>query len=169
VRCNLEPEHFKLHGFRERRFLVIVEAFVKAVYCALVRFRCVGCGKTVTYYPDFAVPRKHYTRQTVSEFSRTYVGDDQKTYKDAVMTVDGAPTRLDTDWQLAPSTVHRWICTLAAMFTAYQAAEQGVGSQPCRPPLIPKKKYRTARRQAVLLKCRTLLDLSPKLFSPSLQ
>jgi len=169
VRCSLEPEHFKLHGFRERRFLIIVEAVVKAVYCALVRFKCVRCGKTVAYYPDFAVPHKHYTRQTVWQFSRTYVGDDQKTYKDAVMTVDGAPTRLEADWQLAPSTVHRWISTLAAIFTAHQAAEQGVGSRPCRTPLIPKKKYRTARREALLLKCRALLGLGSKVSSPSLQ
>jgi len=169
VRCDLESEHFKFHAFRERRFLIIVEAVVKAVYCALVRFKCIRCGKTVAYYPDFAVPHKHYTRQTVSGFSRTYIEDDQKTYRDAVMTVDGAPTHLETDRRLAPSTVHRWISTLAAIFTAHQAAEQGDGSQPCKTPLIPSKKYRRPRREALLLKCRALLGLSPKVFSPSLQ
>ena len=31
-RCNLEPEHFKIHAFRERRFLIIVKMLVEAVY-----------------------------------------------------------------------------------------------------------------------------------------
>ena len=93
-RCNLEPGHFKIHAYRERRFLIIIEMLLKAVYCTLVRFKCAGCGKTFAFYPDFAVPHKHYTRPTVVTFSSTYVEDDQKTYKDAVMTVDGVPTRL---------------------------------------------------------------------------
>ncbi|MFC1817350.1 DUF6431 domain-containing protein [Thermodesulfobacteriota bacterium] len=70
-RCNLEPGHFKFHAYRERRFLIIIEMLVKAVYCTLVRFKCTGCGKTFAFYPDFAVPPKHYTRPTVVTFSST--------------------------------------------------------------------------------------------------
>jgi hypothetical protein len=171
-RCSLEPEHFKIHAFRERRFLIIVEMLVKAVHCALVRFKCSGCGKTFAFYPDFAVPHKHYTRPTVLKFSGTYLEDDQKTYKDVVMTVGGAPTRSETDRQLAPSTVHRWISTLAGIFAAYQAAKEKACSDLCIRQ-IPKKKYRTLTRRAVLLKCWELLGLSPveriNMFSPSLQ
>jgi hypothetical protein len=61
---------------------------VKAVFCTLVRFRCTDCGKTITSYPDFAIPHKHYTRQTIESFSRAYVENDQKTSEDAVMTDD---------------------------------------------------------------------------------
>jgi hypothetical protein len=176
-RCSLEPEHFKIHAFRERRFLIIVEMLVEAVYCTLVRFKCVRCGKTFALYPDFAVPHKHYTRPTVLKFSGTYLEDDQKTYKDVVMTVDGAPTRSETDRQLAPSTIHRWISTLAGIFTAYQAAkekplEEKASSGLCKRQ-IPKKKYRTLTRREVLLKCWEFLGLSPveriNVFSPSLQ
>ncbi len=176
-RCNLEPIHFKIHAYRERRFLIIVEMLVEAVHCALVRFKCRGCGKTFAFYPDFAVPHKHYTRQTVLTFSRSYVEDDQKTYKGVVMTVDGAPTRSETDRQLAPSTIHRWISTLAGIFTAYQEAKEKPlqkksFSRLCKTQ-IPKKKYRTLTRKAVLLKCRGFLGLSPveriKILSPSLQ
>ena len=170
-RCNLEPIHFKIHAYRERRFLIIVEMLVKAVHCALVRFKCTGCGKTFAFYPDFAVPHKHYTRPTVLKFSGTYLEDDQKTYKDVVMTVDGAPTRSKTDRQLAPSTIHRCISTLAGIFTAYQAAKEKACSGLCKQ--IPKKKYRTLTRREVLLKCREFLGLSPveriNVFSPSLQ
>ncbi len=171
-RCNLEPIHFKIHAYRERRFLIIVEMLVKAVHCALVRFKCTGCGKTFAFYPDFAVPHKHYTRPTVVTFSSTYVEDDQKTYKDAVMTVDGVPTRLETGRPLAASTIHRWISTLAGIFTANQAAKKKASSGLCKRQ-IPKKKYRTLTRREVLLKCWELLGLSPveriNVFSPSLQ
>jgi len=177
LRCNLEPEHFKIHAFRERRFLIIVEIIVKAVYCTLVRFKCVNCGKTFVFYPDFAVPHKHYTRQTVVHFSRSYVEDDQKTYKNAVMTIDGVPECSEKGRALTPSTIHRWISTLACIFTAYKEAkgkplQKKASSRLCKTQ-IPKKKYRTPARKAVLLKCRGFLGLSPveriKILSPSLQ
>ena len=174
-RCNLESEHFKIHAFRERRFLIIVKMLVEAIYSTLVRFKCARCGKTFALYPDFAVPHKHYTRQTVLVFSSAYIEDDQKTYKDAIMTVDGTPTCLETGRQLAPSTVHRWISTLAAIFTAYPKEEplEKKTSSRLSKTQIPKKKYRTMTRRAVLLKCREFLGLSPveriTVFSPSLQ
>jgi len=175
-RCNLEPGYFKIHAFRERRFLIIVEMVVEKVYSTLVRFKCTGCDKTVTFYPDFAIPHKHYTLQTVVKFSSTYVEDDQKTYEDAVMTIDGVPQCSVKGRPLAPSTIHRWISTLAGIFTAYQEAKaeplhKKASSRLGKP--IPKKKYRTLRRKELLLKCRNLLGLSPveqiKVFSPSLQ
>ena len=107
-RCNLESLFFKLHAYRERRFLVIVDMLVKAVFCTLVRFRCTDCGKTITSYPDFVIPHKHYTRQTIEGFSRVYVENDQKTYQDAVMTDDGVPERAVSGRMLAPSSIHRW-------------------------------------------------------------
>ncbi len=176
-RCNLEPGHFKIHAYRERRFLIIIEMLVNAVYCTLVRFKCSGCGKTFAFYPEFAVPHKHYTRPTVVTFSSTYVEDDQKTYKDTVMTVDGVPTRLETGRQLAPSTIHRWISTLAGIFTAYQEAKEKplqkkTSLRLCKTQ-ISNKKYRTLTRKEVLLKCREFLGLSPveriNMFSPSLR
>lgn len=175
--CNLEPGHFKIHAFRERRFLIIVEMFVETVYSTLVRFKCTRCGKTFAFYPDFAVPYKHYTRQTVLKFSSTYVEDDQKTYKDAVMTIDGVPECSEKGRPLAPSTIHRWISTLAGIFTAYQEAkekplQEKASSRLCKTQ-IPKKKYKTLTRKAVLLKCRDFLRLNPveriKILSPSLQ
>ena len=176
-RCNLEPGHFKIHAYRERRFLIIIEMLLKAVYCTLVRFKCNSCGKTFAFYPDFAVAHKHYTRPTVVTFSSTYLEDDQKSYKDAIMTVDGVPTRLETGGQLAPSTIHRWISTLAGIFTAYQEAkEKPLQKKACLrlcETQIPKKKYRTRTRKEVLLKCWEFLRLSPveriNVFSPSLQ
>ena len=57
-RCFVESAFFKIHAYRERRFFIIIKMLIKAVYCSLVRFRCPGCGKTFTHYPDFAIPQK---------------------------------------------------------------------------------------------------------------
>ena len=161
-RCHLEPEHAKIHAYRERRFLIIVDMIVKAVACALVRLKCSGCGKTFSFYPDFAVPHKHYTRQTIESFSRAYVENDQKTYEDAVMTDDGVPERAVSGRMLAASSIHRWIGTLAELIRADQDAlkkllQEKLAAQLCRhfgPIQIPEKKYKTSHRRHCLLRCR---------------
>ena len=161
-RCNLESLFFKLHAYRERRFLVIVDMLVKAVFCPLVRFRCPDCGKTITSYPDFAIPHKHYTRQTIENFSRAYVENDQKTYQDAVMTDDGVPEHSVSGRSLAPSSIHRWIGTLAELIIAHQDAlkkllQEKPAAQLCshsNPIQVPEKKYKTDRRRDCLLGCR---------------
>src|SRR5210317_2463022 len=161
-RCNLESLFFKLHAYRERRFLVIVDMLVKAVYCTLVRFRCTDCGKTITSYPDFAIPHKHYTRQTIEGFSRAYVENDQKSYQDAVVIDDAVPERPVSGQALAPSSVHRWIGTLAALIIAHQQAlKKSLQQNPAaqlgshlEPIQIPEKKYKTYNRKHCLLRCR---------------
>jgi hypothetical protein len=98
------------------------------------------------------------------KFSGSYLEDDQKTYQDAVMTIDGVPECSEKGRPLAPSTIHRWISTLAGIFTAYQEAKEKSLQKRAFPRLcqtqIPKKKYRTLTRKAVLLKCRDFLALS---------
>jgi hypothetical protein len=174
-RCHLESIFFKLHAYRERRFLVIVDILVKAVFCTLVRFRCTGCGKTITSYPDFAIPHKHYTRQTIEGLSRTYVENDQKTYQDAVMIDDAVPERQVSGQALAPSSIHRWISTLAALIIAHQQAlKKSLQQKPAAAQLcshlsstqIPEKKYKTHNRKHCLLRCRWFFKNQ---FSPSLQ
>ena len=62
-----------------------------------------------------------------------------------------------------PSTIHRWISTLAGIFTAYQEAKEKAlqkraFSRLCKTQ-IPKKKYRTLTRKAVLFKVPRLLGV----------
>ena len=161
-RCHLESIFFKLHAYRERRFLVIVDLLVKAVFCTLVRFRCTGCGKTITSYPDFAIPHKHYTRQTIEGLSRAYVENDQMTYQDAVVIDDAVPERPLSGQALASSNIHRWISTLAALIMSHQKAlkkslQQTPAAQLCSHLIstpIPGKKYKTDNRRHCLLRCR---------------
>jgi hypothetical protein len=160
-RCNLESLFFKLHAYRERRFLIIVEVLVKAVSCTLVRFRCPDCGKTVTHYPDFAIAHKHYTRQSIESFSRAYVQDDHRSYEDAVVTDDGVPERPVSGQPLAPSSVHRWISTLADLARRYcDGMKKSLPNNSVTPSFedlnliqIPERKYKTAKRRHCLLVC----------------
>ena len=170
-RCNLESLFFKLHAYRERRFLVIVDMLVKAVYCTLVRFRCTDCGKTITSYPDFAIPHKHYTRQTIEGLSKSYVENDQKTYQDAVVINNAVPERPISGQALAPSSVHRWIGTLAALIIAHQQAlKKSLQQNPAaqlgshlEPIQIPENKYKTYHRRHCLLKCRWFFKIQAAL------
>lgn len=160
-RCSVESAFFKIHAYRERRFLIIIEMLIKAAYCSLVRFGCPGCGKTFTHYPDFAIPHKHYTRQTIEGFSRAYVENDQKTYEDAVMTDEAVPERPVSGQALAPSSIHRWICRLAELIIANQdVLKESLEEKPAAnsmhpgPIQIPEKKYKTYSRRDCLLRCR---------------
>ena len=179
--CNLEPSFFKIHAYRERRFLVIVKMIVESVFCTLVRFRCPDCGKTLTNYPDFAIPHKHYTRQTIEGFSNVYIKDDPKTYETSVITDDGMPEYPNSDQStLAASTVHRWITTLASFIIAYQdvfttSLQKNIFTHFCDNSgelVIPKKKYETHKRMECLLRCRWFFNAESFLknkLSPSLQ
>jgi len=160
--CHSGSQTFKFHAYRERRFLIIARLVVEAVFCALVRFRCSKCGKTFTSYPDFAMPYKHYTRQTIESFSKSYIEDDQKTYESAVTIDNATPEYQDTGQGLAPSTIHRWITTLANIIIAYQNASTTSPQKQSFPHLfenftpttIPKNKYKTDLRKECLLRCR---------------
>ncbi len=162
-RCKLESFFFKIHAYRERRFLLIIEMLVQSIFCTLVRFRCTRCGKTFTHYPDFALPYKHYTRQTIESFSKAYIEDDQKTYETAVMTHDGAPAYPDNQRVLAGTTIYRWISTLAQLIVCLSKTPDKTDD--ARFFAIPKQKYRTPGRKAVLRRCRFYLKTG---FSPSL-
>jgi len=166
--CRVESAFFKIHAYRERRFLIIVEMLIKAAYCSLVRFGCPGCGKTFTHYPDFAIPHKHYTRQTIESFSRAYVQNDQRTYEGAVMTNDGVPEHAVSGRMLSPSSIHRWISTLADLIRLYCDAmkksfpEKSTAQffEDPGPIQVPEKKYRTHKRRDSLLVCRWFLKKS---------
>jgi hypothetical protein len=155
LRCNLESKFFKIHAYRERRFLLIIAMFVESILCSLVRFRCTRCGKTFTYYPDFALAGKHYTRQTIESFSHAYVENTQQTYKTAAITHDGTPTYSEGDRVLAPSTIYHWISTLACLVTSCQNTDKKSF------PGIARKKYRSPERKTCLLKCRNFFKLNP--------
>jgi Domain of unknown function (DUF6431) len=165
--CKAESEAFKIHAYRERRFLIIVEMIVRSVYSALIRFKC-PCGKTVTYYPDFALPRKHYTRQTIMGFAQSYVASEEISYEKAVRVEEedgGVPEYPDGKKSLAPSTVHRWVTSLSRLKETTRTAldlirQEDPATIACRAlaqMTIPPSKYRSESRMERLLGCLRLL------------
>jgi hypothetical protein len=163
-RCSVESAFFKIHAYRERRFLIIMEMLIKAAFCTLVRFKCPGCGKTITDYPDFAIPHKHYTRQSVVGFSLNYHKSDDTTYQQAVMVDNSTPGYSQSDSTLAPSTIHRWITTLGCFTQTCRRAlslllEETPVSSICRDLariIIAQRKYKTQQRKKQLVGCRQL-------------
>ena len=164
-RCRLESAFFKIHAYRERRFLIIIEMLIKAAYCSLVRFGCPGCGKTFTHYPDFAIPHKHYTQPTITGFSERYVESDDKTYQNSVMVDGSVPGYPQGDATLAPSTAHRWITTLARFDQTCRTAlslllQQNPALSICRDLArltVAQRKYKSKQRKKQLIGCRQLI------------
>ena len=164
-RCSVESAFFKVHAYRERQFLIIIEMLIKAAFCTLVRFRCSGCGKTFTDYPDFAIPHKHYARQSVMEFSANYLESDDRTYQQAVMVDNSSPGYPQSDSTLAPSTIHRWITTLGQFTQTCRIAltlivQENPALSICRDLarlIIPHRKYKTNHRRKQLIGCRQMV------------
>lgn len=164
-RCRVDSSFFKIHAYRERRFLIIIEMLIKAAYCSLVRFRCPGCGKTFTFYPDFAIPYKHYTRPTIIRFAGTYTESDDMTYQQAVMVDNSPPGYPQNDGTLAPSTIHRWVTTLGRFTQTCRTAltlllQENPVSSICREIarlVIGQRKYKTNQRKKQLIGCRQLV------------
>lgn len=166
-RCNLKALHFKIHAYRERRFLVIVDMIVESVHGPLVRFRCPGCGKTFAFYPDFAIPHKHYTRQSITGFAQSYVASEDTSYRQSVMVNQekSVPEYPGGEKSLAPSTVHRWVTSLSGMINTARCAlnlicQENPATYLCRDLAqltIPASKYRSFDRKERLASCFRLL------------
>lgn len=133
--------------------------FIKAAFCTLVRFRCPGCGKTLTDYPAFAIPHKHYTRQSIMGFSAHYLEFDDTTYQQAVMVENCVPGYAKSESSLAPSTFHRWITSLGRFIKSCRTAlllllQENPLSSICRhfaQILIPQRKFKTDPRKKQLI------------------
>jgi hypothetical protein len=164
-RCSVDSSFFKIHAYRERRFLIIVEMLIKSAFCSLIRFRCPGCAKSFTSYPDFAIPHKHYTRQSLMGFAANYLESDDMTYQKAVMVDNSAPGYPQSDSTLAPSTIHRWITTLGRLTGTCRTAlllllQENPVLSICRDIariIIPHGKFRTNHRKKQLIGCRQLI------------
>lgn len=163
--CNSASKFFKLHAYRERLFLIIVKMVVESVPCPLARFACPGCGKTFTFYPDFALPNKRYTRQTIMGLSENYVTSEEATLSSVISEKEengAVPEYQGGKKSLSPSTVHRWIESLCRLKeTSHRALEMVREKAPAvfctiGPPRMPRSKYKSRFRMECLLGCMRL-------------
>lgn len=167
-RCELEAVHFKEHAFRERIFLVIIEMIIQTINCSLLRFKCPGCGKTVTWYPEFAIPYKRYTVSTVIDFSEAYVKNIKKTYETARRLDLKYPAYPEDGKMLAPSSIHRFITSLSGLENIKSRAielilQKDPVSGICRKLgqiEINRQKYKSERRKDQLTMCLGFLNIA---------
>jgi len=85
--CQHEPGPagaFKLHGFRRRQFLVVVQRYVHKVHSLLPRWRCPDCRRTFTEYPTFAVSHKRYTLTQIANRAFLYLTEARASYRTCV-------------------------------------------------------------------------------------
>lgn len=166
--CNISSEEFKRHDVRERQFFIPVNQIVQIVFCLLLRWRCPACNKRIPQYPDFALPYKRYTLQTVLDFCARYTGNDQSTYKSVILEdVVGYQEHPNDERQLHRSTLWRWIGTLGSLENLSQTAHRilleadpsSFISRHLATLTVPARKYATAMRKKLLIGCRKLLHL----------
>ena len=163
--CRLQSAFFKPHAYRERKFLVIIEMSIKTVTSALIRFKCPDCGKTFTYYPDFALPYKRYTRPTITSFSQVYLEDEAISYRKALIVDGSEPGYQNENRMMAPTTIHRWNTTLSQLIKMPQKAldlilkqnpAANIGPQLDRLSVASRKFKIQTRQQQLLNACRVL-------------
>ena len=167
---------FHRHQKRLRWFLAVVEQVVRPLRCLLYRWRCVNCGTTFTHLPALCVPFKRFLRSEIEERAQTYVETDPTSYRRVVKErgsavvyddpiADSASTEAEREEEstraLAPSTVHRWIGSIAAGREQWQPAVRLAQQLPAdragRTLVIMASKYRSQARKCVLEACGLLL------------
>lgn len=176
--CESSQDLFTRHQARSRKFYILCEKLVQTVICLVIRWRCPGCRKTYTQQPPFAFPRKRYTRESILDFSACYVEDEAATYRTTVLDDEGMPIfhALSSEGDvpgykgLAHSTPYRWITTLSGFKQILRAAQDLIlqkdpASTVCRDLAaieISNRKYVKAAREAVLKRCRQVLQLEAR-------
>lgn len=167
--CGVSPDEFKRHEARQRQFYVIVDQIIKTVFGLLLRWKCPGCGKTATDYPEFALPYKRYTVPTILSFSAFYTEDDDMTYQEINRKMPVAYP--ESEKQMSYTSIYRWITSLGNSSNICRNAidfilQDEPSSNICRELAniyVPPKKYRSKERYNQLSQCRQFLKIE-KLF-----
>lgn len=170
-RCQVTSDDFSRHEKRQRRFFVSVQQLVKVIIGLLCRWKCPGCGKTFTDYPEFALPYKRYTLPTILAFSHRYVTDESMTYRQLVQEValgyENRENGAIDERQLAHSSIYRWI-TIVGDFSEIIRKGQDLINQAdpastiCRDLAgltVSVQKYLSSARKRLLQGCRKILHL----------
>ena len=166
--CNTQADLFKPHAKRQRQFYVIVDELLKIKYGLLMRWKCPGCNKTFTDYPEFAVPYKRYTVPTIKKYIGLYTENFDTTYREIIIkNIVGYP---GSEKQLNHTTIHRWLTSFGNYNEIIRTAQDiylqaKPESNICRELAslsVPLKKYHTEKRKGILQKCRQLLKIEKK-------
>lgn len=164
-KCGGHRPTFKLHEARDRLFLVIVDYLVKEVWSLLGRWKCSLCHTTSTYYPDYAIPYKRYTKDTIWEISKKYVEEEDSTYENVVqndkeaIVYDSKTNSSRYESELTGSTIWWWLSFIGSLNDLISKAfslirQKDPSSQIFREVLpINPRKYRSNKRKKLLQRC----------------
>lgn len=167
---------FHRHQKRLRWFLPVVERIVRPIRCLLYRWRCVNCGATFIHLPSLCVPFKRYLRSEIETRAEVYVETEPMSYRrvvkqggaavvydDPIAKAESTEAEKEAEAarELASSTVHRWIGSIAARREQWQPAvrlaRQVHPVTRLRSLMISAAKYRSQARKRVLETCCLLL------------
>lgn len=165
-RCHNPPDQFRRHELRKRQFRVIADQVVHLVLGLLIRWKCPGCAKSFTQYPDFALPFKRYILPDMMRYAERYLAHESMTYSRLVIKWSAGYERHQGDeGQLWPSTIHRWLTSLGGLRRVSAKAQEVIHQK--NPSLgitrhlaqlsVSLRKFKTEQRQKLLLACRRLL------------
>jgi len=167
-RCIVTSNQFKRHELRKRQFNVIVEEIVRLMPGLLIRWKCPGCGKTFTQYPEFAFPNKRYVLQNIVQYTERYVEDEKMTYAQLLKKWGAGYERKQGDEsQMWPSTIHRWITTLGGLTRVIGKAQALIHQKNPSAGVtrhlaqltVSCRKFITDVRRKLLVSCRQLLQV----------
>lgn len=168
--CGGVPDRFVPNGVRKRLFLVFAEVVCR-VWSHLTRWRCPLCRQTFTLYPDFALPFKRYPAPFVLERCAGHASDKARTYREGVLEAGMPVSHADADagMELSPSTLWRWMETLAGLAAAEHRMLDLIRQQDPSTLLfralaavrIRPGKYRSEGRRQVLAQCWRFALIAP--------
>jgi hypothetical protein len=149
---------------RDRVFLAVVAMMVIRLASYVVRFRCRRCGKRMTQWPPFAVPKMRYVKQTILELGGAYVEQPEATYRSLVEFIGYESEEGEID-ERKPSTWMLWHClnNLGEMDGILNWAKELILAKHPSDDLhrqgepIPAKKYRSKAREGILRVARDLI------------
>ena len=169
--CQGEPDHFRRHDRRKRVFLVVIERVVHKVLSALTRWRCPLCAHRFTLYPPFALPRKRYVKDSIFEFARAHLEEDELSYRRAVevermgIFYDLWDDRSVDERSLSHSTLHRWHSFFSSLLMTLQEAQHLVRQKSARSDIFRRvfapapAKCRSEKRRGVLAAAQRALSI----------
>ncbi len=172
--CGAPSERLVSNGKRPRWYYPTQGNLVMPQRGSIQTWKCRACGRSFTQYPDFAVPFKRYTRQTIERICAKYIHEERSTYR-SIVCEDRAPVAYPEDDSfasrrpsaeddddmgaeapaLAHTTPYRWVTTIAANPDS-QALDPSQG-EPGAPHIHPRK-YRSHARKQDLARCAEALQ-----------
>jgi len=153
--CHESP-FFKAHDLRSRKFLAIIDLIVYRIDSFLGRWKCPACGKSFTYYPDFALPFKRYVKESVVKLAEEYLENEQTSYQQTVdpIAYDREPD--ENEPCLEKPTLWRWVGWLGSLeenlsnalhLIRQKSPSHGIFRQM---NLVSPRKYRSDKRKEIL-------------------